>query len=228
MKKHLKIFMTGILSAVTIVSAATVAFADNAFPAYKAGSWQKDPKGWWYLNPDGSYPYNSWNWIDGNNDGIAEYYGFDEQGYLLTNHFIDSSVSTNNDGALCVGDEVNTRKVPVYTEPSVNDFSRFAGTYYFYKSEGGEYMGRDRLGAESAIIITVDGYKIYMQSIYEGNLSLPELMMWADEAGQAGTDAVWIKGIPTERETDSTKTTFCFEDGMFVIENRGIYDYFKK
>ena len=30
MKKNLKIFMTGILSAVTIISAATVAFADNA------------------------------------------------------------------------------------------------------------------------------------------------------------------------------------------------------
>ena len=228
MKKQVKFFVIGLLSAAVIGSTSIIAFAEDAFPAYKAGSWQKDPKGWWYLNPDGSYPYNSWNWIDGNNDGIAEYYRFDAQGYLLTNQTTAEGVTVNGDGALYFGTEVSTRKVPVYTNPSVNDFSRFAGTYYFYKSEGGEDLGLDRLGAESAVIITVDGYKIYMQSIYNGNLSLPELMMWDDGVGQPEKDIVYIKNVPTTRETDSTKTTFCFENGMFVIENRGIYDYFKK
>ena len=228
MKKQVKFFVTGLLSAAIIGSTSIIAFAEDAFPAYKAGSWQKDPKGWWYLNPDGSYPYNSWNWIDGNNDGIAEYYRFDEQGYLLTNQTTDEGVKVNSDGALYFETGVVTRKVPVYTDPSVNDFSRFAGTYYFYKSEGGEYINRDRLGGESAIIITVDGYKIYMQSINNGNLSLPQLMMWDDLAGQPENDTICIKYIPTSREVASTKTTYCFENGMFFIEKRGVYDYFKK
>lgn len=27
--------------------------------------------GWWYQNDDGSFPKNSWKWIDGNHDGVS-------------------------------------------------------------------------------------------------------------------------------------------------------------
>ncbi len=49
-----------------------------------AGSWQSDANGWW-LNDDGSYPANAWMWLDGNNDGIAECYYFNDNGYILSN-----------------------------------------------------------------------------------------------------------------------------------------------
>lgn len=29
------------------------------------GKWQQDSNGWWYSNPDGSYPMNSWREVDG-------------------------------------------------------------------------------------------------------------------------------------------------------------------
>lgn len=34
---------------------------------------------------NGSYPVSAWKWIDGNNDGIAESYYFDQSGYVLMN-----------------------------------------------------------------------------------------------------------------------------------------------
>ena len=38
--------------------------------------------GWWYDNGDGTYPVSCWQWIDGNGDGLAECYCFNEEGYL--------------------------------------------------------------------------------------------------------------------------------------------------
>ena len=42
-----------------------------------AAAWQSNEQGWWYLHDDGTYPVSTWEWIDGNNDGIAECYYFD-------------------------------------------------------------------------------------------------------------------------------------------------------
>lgn len=35
------------------------------------GQWKWDSKGWWYQNPDGTYPVNTWKQIDGNGAWIA-------------------------------------------------------------------------------------------------------------------------------------------------------------
>lgn len=202
---------------------------EDAFPAYKAGSWQSDAKGVWYLNPDGTYPYNSWNWIDGNNDGIAEYYHFDKNGYLMTNEAVDMFNHTNSSGALCDSTGVLTINVPVCTDPSVNDLSQYAGRYVFYKSENADIINSDRLGSEEAVDIITDGYKLYVQPIYkDGSVGIKELMMVDDKANSYDSDNFWIKPIPTEREIDSTKTDYGFKNGMFFIEKICVYDYFKR
>lgn len=64
-----------------------------------AGEWKQDTTGWWWQNDDGTYPVNTWKWIDGNNDGIAEYYYFNENGYLLVDTTIPDSYMVNKDGA---------------------------------------------------------------------------------------------------------------------------------
>lgn len=64
-----------------------------------AGEWKQDTTGWWWQNDDGTYPVNRWQWIDGNNDGIAEYYYFNENGYLLVDTTIPDSYIVNKDGA---------------------------------------------------------------------------------------------------------------------------------
>lgn len=48
-----------------------------------AGKWIKDKVGWWWKNPDGSYPKNCWGLIDG------DYYYFGKNGYALANQWLD-------------------------------------------------------------------------------------------------------------------------------------------
>lgn len=62
----------------------TAAFSIQAF----AGTWCTGSKGWWYDIENGSYWANGWAWIDGNNDGIAECYFFDENGWLYVSTMI--------------------------------------------------------------------------------------------------------------------------------------------
>ena len=50
-----------------------------------AGSWKSDAIGYWYQNDDGTYPISCWQWIDGNNDGIAESYYFNDKGACFKN-----------------------------------------------------------------------------------------------------------------------------------------------
>lgn len=47
-----------------------------------AGKWINDAKGWWYKEPNGSYPKSTWKQIDYN--GVKNWYYFDEQGYMAT------------------------------------------------------------------------------------------------------------------------------------------------
>ena len=41
-------------------------------------NWQRDAKGWWILNPDGSYPKSQWLWMNN------RWYYFNQEGYMFT------------------------------------------------------------------------------------------------------------------------------------------------
>ena len=76
-----------------------------------AGSWQSDVNGWWWLNDDGSYPVNTWMWLDGNNDGVAEYYYFNENGYMLANTTAPDGKTVDADGKWIVDGVIQTMAV---------------------------------------------------------------------------------------------------------------------
>lgn len=78
-----------------------------------AGSWQSDSKRWWYQNDDGSYPVSTWQWIDGNGDGISEKYYFDSEGYCLTDTVTPDGNIVNEKGALVVNNKVQTQTAAV-------------------------------------------------------------------------------------------------------------------
>ena len=80
-----------------------------SFPAF-AGQWQQDDGGWWWENEDGSYPVGQWVWIDGNHDGEAENYYFNEKGYLLTNAEIQGT-QVNEAGARVIDGVVCTTRI---------------------------------------------------------------------------------------------------------------------
>ena len=78
------------------------------FRAY-AGEWRQDETGFWYQEDDGSYPINSWKWIDGNGDGIAECYFFDRSGYLAVNTTTPDGYTVDENGAWILDGVVQTR-----------------------------------------------------------------------------------------------------------------------
>ncbi len=64
-----------------------------SFTAF-AGEWKQEPDGrWWYLNDDGTYPFNCWQQIDG------KYYYFDANGYLVVNSITPDGYLVGADGA---------------------------------------------------------------------------------------------------------------------------------
>ena len=94
--------------------AMTLSMTISAF----AGIWQQDDVGWWWQNDDGSYPVSCWKWIDGNNDGIAEYYYFDAVGYLLVNTITPDGNQVDANGAWIVNGVVQTQAVVVSAQPA--------------------------------------------------------------------------------------------------------------
>lgn len=85
----------------------TGAFAFTAF----AGYWVNDATGWWYNYGNGNWPSSSWQWIDGNNDGVAECYYFDRMGYCMMNATTPDGYQVNGSGAWVVNGVAQTRNM---------------------------------------------------------------------------------------------------------------------
>ena len=86
----------------------TAALLSISFSAY-AGQWQQEGEHWKYLNNDGTYSAHTWQWIDGNGDGISESYYFDDNGFLYLDTITPDGYSVNQDGAWVVNGEVQTK-----------------------------------------------------------------------------------------------------------------------
>ena len=91
-------------AAMLMAAAMTVGSAMTSF-----AGWQSDANGWWWQNEDGSYPSNTWQWIDGNGDGISESYYFGPDGYMLSNTTTPDGYTVNADGAWTVNGAVQTQ-----------------------------------------------------------------------------------------------------------------------
>lgn len=96
-KQVLTVFMAGILTA----SMSMTALA----------GWEQEGNNWKY-NDNGAYAANGWYWIDGNNDGIAESYYFDNTGILARDTTVEG-YTVNADGAWTVNGVVQTKSVAV-------------------------------------------------------------------------------------------------------------------
>ena len=78
-----------------------------------AAGWQKNSTGWWYgTNADNTtWHANGWQWLDGNNDGVAECYYFDGNGYMLANTKTPDGYTVDGNGAWVVNGAVQTKAV---------------------------------------------------------------------------------------------------------------------
>ncbi|MFR1834201.1 MAG: hypothetical protein ACLSX5_13750 [Lachnospiraceae bacterium] len=82
--------------------------AVNGMTAF-AGQWETAGANWKYKNDDGTYSTNTWQWIDGNNDGVAECYYFDANGYMLVNTTTPDGYTVDGNGAWIVNGTVQTQ-----------------------------------------------------------------------------------------------------------------------
>lgn len=110
-----KIMRKGFIKVLTTTALLSMLASSTVF----AGQWKSDNNGWWYQNDDGSYPTNTWQWIDGNSDGVSESYYFNENGYMLANSTKDG-YTVNADGAWTVNGVVQTQGQPTAANPVQN------------------------------------------------------------------------------------------------------------
>ena len=92
------------IATLLIAGAAIASISITGF----AGTWQQDQTGW-YWEEDGAFPVSSWKWLDGNRDGIAECYYFNEQGYLLTNTTTPDGCQVDTEGRWIENNIIQTR-----------------------------------------------------------------------------------------------------------------------
>ena len=127
------------------IAMITLALAGLASMSAYAGAWAKNAQGWWYDNGNGTWPASTWQWIDGNNDGIAESYYFNPSGYCLTNTTTPDGYIVNADGAWTVNGIIQTKAVGASSMGS-NTTASIADGYYRVsfnqsdiKQNGGQY-----------------------------------------------------------------------------------------
>lgn len=109
MKK--KALITASLSLCLALAASITSFA---------GSWQKNETGWWWQNDDGTWPANTWQWLDGNGDGVAECYYFNESGYMLASTTTPDNYVVNENGAWTVDGAIQTKSVSLTTSTTAS------------------------------------------------------------------------------------------------------------
>ena len=76
---------------------------------------------WWYDLGNGNYYKYSWQWIDGNHDGIAECYCFDENGWMFENAITPDRFTVNENGAWTVDNIVQTKSANLISQNNTNN-----------------------------------------------------------------------------------------------------------
>lgn len=94
-----------------------------------AGSWKQDAKGWWWDNGNGTYPKSTWQWCDGNGDGIAECYYFDGNGYCLLNTTTPDGYQVNASGAWVQDGIVQVKATVSYNPSQSTSYSSTSSNY---------------------------------------------------------------------------------------------------
>ena len=88
-----------------------------------ASGWTKgiSKNAWWFDFGNGDYFKSSWQWIDGNQDGIAECYCFDENGWMYENTITPDGYTVNENGAWTINNIVQTKTSDLIPKNNTNN-----------------------------------------------------------------------------------------------------------
>ena len=116
----LKSFIHGLGSSLRILPGLLCAFMSFVFllSGTAKADWVKgeNKNAWWYDLGNGNYYKSSWQWIDGNHDGIAECYCFDENGWMFENAITPDRFTVNENGAWTVDNIVQTKSANLISQ----------------------------------------------------------------------------------------------------------------
>ena len=90
-----------------------------------ASGWTKgiSKNAWWFDFGNGDYFKSSWQWIDGNQDGIAECYCFDENGWMYENTTTPDGYTVNENGAWTINNVVQTKTSDLIPKNNTNNMN---------------------------------------------------------------------------------------------------------
>lgn len=98
--------------------AISVAFLLSALPSFSVGFTKGSSRdAWWYDLGHENYLRSTWQWIDTDNDGVAECYYFDADGWMYTDTTTPDGYTVDENGAWVVDGEVQTKDVEVKASP---------------------------------------------------------------------------------------------------------------
>ena len=121
----LKSFIYGLGSSLRILPGLLCAFMSFVFllSGTAKADWVKgnSKNAWWYDLGNGKYYLSSWQWIDGNHDGIAECYCFDENGWMFENTITPDRFTVNENGAWTVDNIVQTKSANLISQNNTNN-----------------------------------------------------------------------------------------------------------
>ena len=169
-----------------------------------SGQWIQNSKGWWYRNPDGSYPSNGWSKIE------EKWYYFDAQGYRVTGwkkisekwYYLDPKTGIMQTGWIKVGGKIyymSSSGVMKTGWETIND------EWYYFNSSGARENGWINIGnkwyymdPETGIMqtgwIKVGGKSYYMSSsgtMQTGWMSIENKWYYLNSSGTRASG--WVK-----------------------------------
>ncbi len=124
--------------------------------------WAEDETGWQYIRPDGSPVTDAWEWIDGDFDGYAELYYFDEDGYCLMDG-IKHGRNLNEDGAWTYHGVVQA-----WNLKNLRGWYRLNGDTMYLDMEGN--IWRERITPDNIYVDNL-GWKVFESGIDEAMMA---------------------------------------------------------
>ena len=110
-----------------------------------ASGWTKgiSKNAWWYDFGNGDYFKSSWQWIDGNQDGIAECYCFDENGWMYENTITPDGYTVNENGAWTINNIVQTKTSDLIPKNNTNNSVNTASNNFTETKNHEENQGNE-------------------------------------------------------------------------------------
>ncbi len=127
---------------------------------------------WWYDYEDGTYAKSGWQWLDGNQDGTAECYYFDSEGWMAADTVTPDGYQVNRDGAWVENGVVVAREAQTQKEEK-NAISGNQLIVYFSRTGTTERAAERIHELTGAQIVKIEAIESYPSS-YEATLSRAE------------------------------------------------------